>query len=160
MMPITNTITIGDLDDTDIESAVIQITGNYANGEDVLAFTNTGTITGVWDAVTGTMTLTGSDTLANYEAALRSVTYENTSDDPSALTRTVSFTVNDGDVDGNVVPASVVITTSSPISTQRCSNRLRCRNRQSPKEGVAVHCCQKRCSSKSSPITGDERIQA
>ena len=39
--------------------------------------------------VTGTMSLTGSDTLANYEAALRSVTYQSTSDDPSNQTRTV-----------------------------------------------------------------------
>ncbi len=77
-------ITISDLDDTNIESAAIQISGNYASGEDVLAFTDTGTITGSWNAATGTLTLTGSDTLANYEAALRSVTYQNTSDDPSA----------------------------------------------------------------------------
>ena len=55
----------------------------------MLAFADTGTITGSWDAVTGTLTLTGTDTLANYETALRSVTYQNASDDPSTLTRTV-----------------------------------------------------------------------
>ena len=87
---ITGTITISDVDDTNIESATIQVTGNYANGEDLLAFSNTPNITGSWDAVTGTLTLTGSDTLANYEAALRGVTYENTSDYPSTATRTVN----------------------------------------------------------------------
>ena len=116
---ITNTIAIGDVDDTNIESAVVQITGNYVNGQDVLAFTNTGTITGVWNAVAGTMTLTGSDTLANYEAALRSITFENTSNAPSELTRTVSFTVNDGDVDSNTLTRDIDVTSvnSTPVES-------------------------------------------
>ncbi len=104
---ITSTITVSDVDDTNIEGAVVEITGNYANGQDVLAFADTGTITGSWDAVTGRLTLTGSDTLANYEAALRSVTYQNTNDDPSTLTRTVSFTVNDGDVGSNTITRDI-----------------------------------------------------
>ena len=62
---------------------------------------NTANITGSWNAGTGTLTLTGSDTLANYQAALRSVTYQNTSENPSTATRTVSFTVNDGTADSN-----------------------------------------------------------
>ena len=66
---------------------------------------------------TGTMTLTGPDTLANYQAALQSVTYENTSGTPSTLTRTVSFTVNDGDTDSNTVVRNidVVLDASAPV---------------------------------------------
>ena len=98
---ITNTISISDIDDADIESAVVQITGGYIDGEDVLSFINTGTISGAWDTGSGTLTLTGGDSLADYEVALRSVQYENISDDPSNSTRTVSFTVHDGDDDSN-----------------------------------------------------------
>ena len=76
--------------------ATVQITGNYQSGQDVLSFTNTATITGTWDATTGTLTLAGSDTVADYQAALRAVTYQDTSSTPSGLTRTVVFTVNDG----------------------------------------------------------------
>ncbi len=76
------------------------MTGNDASSQDVLSFINpasfTANITGTWNATTGTLTLTGSDTVANYQAALRAVKYQNTSQNPSALTRTVSFTVNDG----------------------------------------------------------------
>ncbi len=54
------------------------------------------TITGSYNAATGLLTLTGSDTLANYQAALQSVTYQDTSANPSTLTRTITFTVNDG----------------------------------------------------------------
>ena len=84
------------MDNTNLASATIQITGNYQNGQDVLSFTNTANITGTWTAATGTLTLSGTDTVANYQAALRAVKYQNTSDNPSGLTRTVSFTVNDG----------------------------------------------------------------
>jgi len=107
---ITGTITVSDADDINMESAVIQITGNYQNGQDILAFTDTAGISGSWNATTGTLILTGSDTLANYEAALRSITYENTSDNPNILTRTVSFTVNDGDTDSNIQSRDITIT--------------------------------------------------
>lgn len=89
---ITSTLTLTDSDP--MASATIQITGNYQNGSDVLAFVDTPNISGVFNAATGTLTLTGADTVANYQAALRSVTYQSTSQDPSA--RTVSFQVDDG----------------------------------------------------------------
>ncbi|HHJ40449.1 MAG: hypothetical protein AXA67_08385 [Methylothermaceae bacteria B42] len=107
---ITSAITLSDVDDTNIESAVIQITGNYQNSEDVLSFANFSNIIGNWDSASGTLTLSGSDTLANYQAALRSVTYINISDNPSTLTRTVSFTVNDGSADSNAQTRNITVT--------------------------------------------------
>ena len=107
---ITATITASDLDNTNLAGATIQITGNYQNGQDVLSFTNTGSITGTWTAATGTLTLTGSDTVANYQAALRAVKYQNTSDNPSGLARTVSFTVNDGTANSNTVTRNIAVT--------------------------------------------------
>ena len=79
---IDNAITISDVDDTDMEGATVQITGNYQNGEDELAFANQPGITGAWDAVTGILTLTGTASIADYEVALALVTYENTSNAP------------------------------------------------------------------------------
>ena len=96
-MAISSAITVSDVDDTNIESAVIQITTAYTSGEDVLAFANTANITGSWDVGSGTLTLTGSDTLAAYGTALQSVTYQNTSENPDTTARTVTFTINDGD---------------------------------------------------------------
>ncbi|MEO8381418.1 MAG: Ig-like domain-containing protein, partial [Acidobacteriota bacterium] len=93
--------TITDADDVNIESATIQITGNYQNGQDVLSFANTANITGVWTVGTGLLTLTGSDTLAAYQTALQNVKYNNTSEAPSVLQRTVTWRVNDGDVNSN-----------------------------------------------------------
>ena len=52
----------------------------------------------------------GQASLTQYETVLRSVTYQNTSDDPSALTRTIDFVVNDGDIDSNLISRNVEIT--------------------------------------------------
>ena len=110
---ITSAITVSDADDTNIESTTVQITANYQNGEDFLDFTDAGSITGSFNAASGTLTLSGSDTLSNYQTALRSVTYENTSDDPDTLDRTVTFTVNDGDVNSNQPTRDITVAASN-----------------------------------------------
>ena len=94
---IDNTITVADVDDTNLESATVQITGNYVNGQDVLAMPVSPGIGTAFDAPSGTLTLLGSATLAQYQAALRTVTYFNGSNAPSPLTRTVTWIVHDGD---------------------------------------------------------------
>jgi VCBS repeat-containing protein len=93
---IDNSITVSDSDSANLVGATVTISANYANGQDVLGFTNTANITGVFNTGTGTLTLTGTDTLANYQAALRTVTYNNTSSNPSTLQRTVTWQVDDG----------------------------------------------------------------
>ena len=71
-------ITVSDADNATLASATVWISGNFQSGQDVLSFANTANITGGWNAATGMLTLTGSDTLADYQAALRAVTYQNT----------------------------------------------------------------------------------
>ena len=93
------------------KSATVAITSGFALGEDVLAFSDdAGPISASYDADNGILTLTGSASLAAYEAALQSVTYANTSDDPSTMIRTLSFTVNDGEADSNTVTRDINIT--------------------------------------------------
>jgi len=105
---IDSSLTLSDVDDTNIESATVSISANYVNGEDVLAFADTPNITGSWNAATGVLTLSGTDTLANYRAALESITYENTSATPSTADRTITWLVNDGDDDSAPVTSTVV----------------------------------------------------
>ncbi|MEX0956670.1 MAG: tandem-95 repeat protein [Rhizobiaceae bacterium] len=107
---IDGTITLTDVDDTDLDGATVTISGNFATGQDVLGFVNQNGITGSYNAATGVLTLTGSATKAQYEAALVSVTYFNTSDNPSGLARTVSYSVTDGDALSNVGSATVNVT--------------------------------------------------
>ncbi|WP_203250037.1 Ig-like domain-containing protein, partial [Cysteiniphilum marinum] len=95
----------------------MHITTNFANAEDVLAFAGLGNITGSYNAATGELTLSGTDTVANYQAALRLVTYENTSDNPSTLQRTLSWSVNDGTDDSNIsqMDLSVEAVNDAPV---------------------------------------------
>ncbi|WP_149498954.1 DUF4347 domain-containing protein [Roseiconus lacunae] len=106
---VTSTLTVSDVDDANLESATIQITGNYFAGEDLLSFTNQNGITGSWDAGSGTMTLTGTASVADYQTALRSVTYENLSLSPSTPDRTVSIVVNDGSINSNAQARTVSV---------------------------------------------------
>jgi hypothetical protein len=103
-------VTVNDADNTSLSGATVRITGNYVNGQDVLSFLTQNGITGVWDASTGTLTLTGTATVAQYQAALRSITYTNGSDNPSTAARTISFTVTDGALNSTVATRNIAIT--------------------------------------------------
>ena len=78
------------------------VNNTYIQGEDVLALSPNpqNGITGTFNAALGILNLTGVSSLANYQAALNSVTYLDTSSNPNlggtAPDRTVTFTVNDG----------------------------------------------------------------
>lgn len=92
---IQPSLTLADVDDTQITGGSISIASLVAG--DTLRFTNTGTITGIFSG--GVLTLTGTDTLANYQAALRGICFSSTSNDPTVNgtrpTRTVTFSVID-----------------------------------------------------------------
>ena len=102
-------LTVADADTATLAGATVQITGSYVNGEDLLAFTNQLGITGSWNTGTGELTLTGSATVADYQTALRSITYTNLSYAPSTTTRTVSFSVNDGAIDSAITSRLITI---------------------------------------------------
>jgi hypothetical protein len=93
---LTANVTVSDVDSTELTQATIQIGTNYQLGQDLLSFVNVGGITGSWNEASGTLTLSGNATLANYQAALRAVTIQNTSDQPVNGSRTVTFMVRDG----------------------------------------------------------------
>ena len=94
---LASTATVMDVDDTQLASATVDFTANFQMLEDVLAADVSGTsIDASYDSETGVLLLTGADSLANYQQVLRTVTYQNTSEDPSQLRRTVRFVVNDG----------------------------------------------------------------
>ncbi len=83
----------------------------------MLAFTNQNGITGFWSAPT--MTLTGSATKANWQTALRSITYNNTSNTPNTGNRTINFVVNDGSANSNTAAktVSVAAANDAPVNT-------------------------------------------
>ncbi|OCX21831.1 retention module-containing protein [Pseudomonas graminis] len=53
------------------------------------------------------LTLTGAATAAEYEAVIKSITFQNSSEDPSVADRTITVTVNDGQNDS--APATSIV---------------------------------------------------
>jgi hypothetical protein len=92
-------LTIDDAENDNLSGGSASITANYQAGQDDLNWTDNNlsdniTLDGV-NSTDQTIVLTGLDTDANYQAALRAVTYTNTSDNPSNATRTVTFSATD-----------------------------------------------------------------
>ena len=127
---------ITDVDNTTMQSATITLTNHQAS--DFLS-TNGALPSGInasaYDASTGVLTLTGSASLASYDAALHQVIFGNSSDNPSGIDRTVTMTVSDGIDNSNSVTTTVhvvpiddaptaVPTTSSPISGTATRSRF------------------------------------
>ena len=105
---IDGNLIVTDADDTELQSAFINISSGYNNSEDVLGFNNQNGIVGIWDAESGTMTLSGKASMTNYETALESLTYNNTSDAPNTDSRTITWVVNDG-IDNSLKALSTVV---------------------------------------------------
>jgi hypothetical protein len=90
-------LTVSDPDSPDLASATVTITNLLDAGIETLAAVTAGTsITAVYTAATGVLSLTGPDTLANYQQVLRTVMYNNTSQNPNTTARLITFVVNDG----------------------------------------------------------------
>jgi HlyD family secretion protein len=66
-------------------------------------------ITSSYNAATGVLTLSGEDSVANYQRVLRSVTYNNTSQTPHTAPRVLKFVAGDGIRDGNIGTTTVTI---------------------------------------------------
>ena len=115
---VTSSLTISDVDNAAMTSATISISSNYQSGADVLSSTNVGSVIGSFNAATGVLALTGVDSLANYQTALRSVKYTTPPDNPSALQRAVTFVVSDATAPSAPVSRSIALTTANDL---RCS---------------------------------------
>lgn len=95
-------LTLSDLDSPTLASATVAISGNFHAGQDTLGFAHNpatmGDISGSYNSGTGVLTLTssGGASPTQWQAALRSVTYDNGSEAPNTGNRTISFAIDDG----------------------------------------------------------------
>lgn len=111
-------LALSDVDDTQMAGATVTIAAGLVAG-DVLGFTNQNGISGSYNSGTGVLTLSGTASVANYQAALRSVTYSTTSDNPTAgglVSRTIQFAVTDANSDGVGAQTSAVVTRTIDIT--------------------------------------------
>jgi len=106
---IAPALTVTDVDSPNLTGATVQITAGLQSGADVLALPSQPSIAGAYDAAGGTLTLSGSATVAAYQAALRALTYRNTSDDPTTTPRTLTFRARDAGGFGNAATRTITV---------------------------------------------------
>ena len=105
-----------DADDPTLSSASVTVASGFIAG-DTLSVTPQGNISAAYDSGTGILTLTGVDTLAAYQAVLRSVRFQ-TGDDPSlnsgqTATKTVAFRAFDGTNESAAAIVTITVNGSS-----------------------------------------------
>src|SRR6266851_3948877 len=106
-------LTVSDPDSAgNLTGATVSISGGFTTG-DTLTFSNQNGITGSYDAMSGVLTLSGTATVASYQAALDSVTYSFSpgNGDPTGgganTSRTISWVANDGAANSNSVTSAL-----------------------------------------------------
>jgi len=113
-IPVADTdVSITDPDSTTIQSARIQIEINRQSGDALVAGALPPGITAsLYNPFTGTITLSGAASRADYETALHQVAFDTTS--ISTADRIIHVTVNDGTADSNVATTYMHVVVPPP----------------------------------------------
>ena len=102
-------------DGANLENATVTITNLQDGANELLTVDTSGTsISFNYNSGTGVLTLSGSDTVANYQQVLRTVKYNNTFVLPNTTARAIEFLVNDGSLNSTTATTTLNIT-SMPI---------------------------------------------
>jgi hypothetical protein len=124
---VATDLSLVDASSATLAGATITITNPFDGAAEVLSATTTGT--GISATYTnGVLTLSGTDTVANYQQVLRTIDYNNTAFAPQVGSRTIEFVVNDGNSFANI--SQVATTTvamnvnAAPILDLNGSNGL------------------------------------
>lgn len=107
--------TLTDANDTNLQSLKVNITNRQDGSSEVLAANTSGT--SISASFSGsTLTLSGADTVGNYQKVLRTVTYNNGQDPATGTSRTITFIASDG------LASNVVATTFLSINQVPTAN--------------------------------------
>lgn len=101
-----------------MNSATVSISNGFVSAEDQLVYSSQNGISGSFSSSTGVLTLTGLSSVANYQTALRSVQYRNTSSNPTTANRVITFAVSDGTNNSNSLTITLGINRPPVVSVQ------------------------------------------
>ncbi|MCR9140301.1 MAG: hypothetical protein NXI27_30290, partial [Alphaproteobacteria bacterium] len=110
-------MSITDIDDTNIESALVQLL-NTQTGDQLVIGTLPGGITATGPTTTNgvtTITLTGSASLANYQTAFQAVTFSSTGF--STEDRVLTVKVSDGELESNTAYTTIDVAADDRVLT-------------------------------------------
>ena len=109
--------TLTDLVQATVAGAAVRIVNQLDGADERLGAEVLGTDIALrYDASTGRLALTGVDTVAHYQAVLRTLVYENVARHPHLAGRRITVMVDDGTAEG---PAAVCVVTLQPGGVAR-----------------------------------------
>ena len=107
-------------DGATIASATVTLTNRADGSAETLSVTG-GSCAGItvtaYNGATGVLALSGNATKAAYQTCLRTLTYNNTDQDPDTNPRSVTVNVNDGSLDSALATSTIQITTVNDAPT-------------------------------------------
>ncbi|HEY9879774.1 MAG TPA: VCBS domain-containing protein [Leptolyngbyaceae cyanobacterium] len=108
---VSPNLSLIDVDSAQVNSAIVRITNLLNAGFEFLAANTAGTsITATYYDNVGILELRGFDSVANYQQVLRSITYNNTSQNPTYGDRSIQFSINDSMANSNQALSTVTVT--------------------------------------------------
>ena len=109
------TLTLTDSDDTTMKSARATLTTRPDTTAESLAFgTCTGITVGSYNSGNGRIDLSGVTTTANYQSCLRTLTYNNTSQNPTTTNRTITvFVTDNNNTDSNTATSTISVSAAN-----------------------------------------------
>ena len=111
---VDKAVTVTDMDSTTLTEATVTITNLLDTGLETLTATPVGTVLAgdiTYTAPTLTITKAGGAPLADMQAVLQSVTYNNTAQNPDTTARVLEFVANDGTAASS--PATKTVTVAA-----------------------------------------------
>src|SRR5439155_1637963 len=100
--------TVTDPDNTTLASLTATLTNHPDAAAESLAVSgcNVAITVGTYNSSTGALVLTGPATVSQFESCLRSLTYNNSSQNPNTTDRSVTVVANDGLLNSNTATAT------------------------------------------------------
>ncbi|WP_240923685.1 Ig-like domain-containing protein, partial [Psychromonas sp. SA13A] len=108
---------------SNLTSVTVTLTNLLDINSETLSVDTTGTsITASYDS--GVLTLSGPDSLANYQQVLRTVTYDNNSQSPDESERVITFEVSDGTYTSNLASTTVKVVAVNDLTVVNADSGL------------------------------------
>jgi hypothetical protein len=128
-LSVASNSTVSDTDSANLSSMTITLLSSTEGlppdgASESLSYTTAGDVTGSYNSGTGVLALSGSTTVANYQLILRSLTYRNTSDNPTTTNRLIRVIARDGTNSSTAVTSTVTITAVNDAPTISLSGSL------------------------------------
>ncbi|NJR32899.1 MAG: hypothetical protein HC778_09000, partial [Chamaesiphon sp. CSU_1_12] len=116
---VSPNLSLVDKNSANLAGATITITNLLDGAAETLAATTTGSIAASYN--NGTLTLSGTGTVAQYQQVLRSITYNNTAANPDLADRSIQFVVDDGMSNSNtsILATTTLTFNDAPTATNK-----------------------------------------